>query len=61
MRLEIAAWVLLKPDGLHACLRQPGLLFRCGGDRPPAEIAAPDFAATLRPEPGGDADKGITN
>jgi HAMP domain-containing protein len=50
--VEIAAWVLLKPDGLHACLRQPGLLFRCGGDRPPAEIAAPDFAATLRPEPG---------
>ncbi len=49
---EIAAWVLLVPKGLYACLRQPGLLFRSGADGQRTEIAAPDFAALLRPEPG---------
>jgi len=49
---EVSAWVLLKPDGLQACVRGPGLLFRCQPDGSRAEIASPDFMETLRPAPG---------
>lgn len=49
---EVAAWVLLKPDGLQACVREPGLLFRCTPDGRQTEIASPDFMQTLRAEPG---------
>jgi HAMP domain-containing protein len=49
---EVSAWVLLKPDGLQACVRRPGLLFRCTAEGGQTEITAPDFMATLRPGPG---------
>jgi len=49
---EVSAWALLTPAGLQACVRAPGLLFRRGSGGRCLEIAAPDFAAPLRPGPG---------